>query len=132
VFSGKLDPVTEQIVRTFYNDKMDRLRSRKGITDTLRDYVDQALAFKPGKDLLGHEETPDPVGALKRAREGGQPGLLDRSAPQSELRRDELTAENPPGVRPDGGERFAKVRRTPDGRVSLGKNHPRRPVGQLA
>lgn len=76
VFTGQIDPITEQIIRTFYNDRLDRLRSRKGITETLRDYVDQALAFRPGKDLLGEEAVPDPAGALIRAREGGQGGLL--------------------------------------------------------
>jgi len=84
VFAGKLNPITEQIVRTFYNDRLDRLRSRKGITDALRGYVDEALAFKPGKDLLGDEAVADPAGALKRAREGGQPGLLDKAGPNQD------------------------------------------------
>jgi hypothetical protein len=79
VFAGQVDPITEQIIRTFYNDKLDRLRSRKGISEALSDYVDQALTFKPGKDLFGNETQPDPANALKEAREGKQGGLLDKA-----------------------------------------------------
>ena len=98
VFTGAIDPVTEQLVRTFYNDRMDRLRSRKGITDTLRGYVDEALAFRPGKDLLGEEATPNPVDALQRAREGGQGGLLSTLAEplaRSERMTGQLSGEFP-------------------------------------
>jgi ddrB-like ParB superfamily domain len=76
IFGGaKLDPVVEQVVRTFYNDQMTRLRSRPKITEALQDYVDQALAFRPGKDLFGEETKPDPADMLRQAREGKQGGL---------------------------------------------------------
>ena len=81
VFSGAVDPVTEQIIRTFYNDRLDRLRSRTGISNALGDYVEQALDFRPGKDLLGHETVPDPAFALEQARTGKQAVLVDKALP---------------------------------------------------
>jgi len=76
IFSGaKLDPVTEQVIRTFYNDNMTRLRSRPRMTEVLREYVSQALSYKPGKDLFGEEQKADPAELLRQARGGGQGDL---------------------------------------------------------
>lgn len=93
IFGGaKLDSITEQIVRTFYNDPMTRLRSRPQITRALQDYVDQALAFKPGKNLFGEEVQADPADMLRQAREGKQGGLLaaENKTPETQAALDEL------------------------------------------
>jgi hypothetical protein len=77
MFSGaKLDPVTEQVVRTFYNDQMTRLRSRPKMTEALREYVTQAMSYRPGKDLFGAETKPDPAELLRTSRGGGQGDLI--------------------------------------------------------
>lgn len=70
---GNTDPIVEQFVRGFYNNK-GRAASTQQITDFLRFYVQQAETFRVGQEnLFGEVETPQPVELVRGARERAEP-----------------------------------------------------------
>jgi hypothetical protein len=85
---GPLDPITEQLYRSFYNDGMTRLNSAKGLTGILHDYLRAAHNYTAQESFPGMEPAKiEPAQILKGIRSGTQEALFEK--PGDEIEEDD-------------------------------------------
>ena len=90
-------PITEALLRAFYNEDLSRALSQQKITEVLTDYAEEA-GKQRAEGLLPGEATPEGIVTQQRARrtrEERQGDLLAGSTARQELEEDRVQAQRP-------------------------------------
>jgi hypothetical protein len=127
---GEIDPVTEALIRAFYNSDLSRALSREKITEVLKFYAQEARKKQPGGGLFEDTTTPVDIvtigrdralkdsGEVLAASDGPSGGSAARSgdqAPGQAARQGGQPADRPApkparSIKPTKAEEFALAR----------------------
>ena len=70
----RMDPITEALIKAFYNDQLTRAKSQKFMTDVLRFYTEEASQKQQGGFFEDSTTAEDIVEVARRKADGGAEG----------------------------------------------------------